>query len=47
MEGQLDNVVWGASPKHEAVARVSKSRLDLGILQSQQKRVNDELVVIG
>ena len=47
MQGQLDDVVWGSGPKDEAVARVSESRLELGVLEPQQKRVDDELVILG
>lgn len=47
MQGQLDNVVWGAGPKDKAVPRVSEPRLDLGILEPQQEGVEDELVILG
>lgn len=47
MHSQLDNMLWGAGPKDEAVPVVSEPRLDFGILKTQQEGVDDELVILG
>lgn len=47
MTGELDNVARGPGPKDQAVAGVREARLDAGVLQPRQKRVDKDFVEVG
>lgn len=47
MTGELDNVARGPGPEDQAVPGVREARLDAGILQPREKRVDEDLLETG